>query len=59
MVEKTVKVEFNQQSNKVVATVKIEHSGNISEIDNLKVLDEAKELFNNASAYAYTKSPRK
>jgi len=58
MTDKTVKVEFHQQSNKTVATVKVEVTGNIDDVNNLDVLDEAKALFNNASAYSYTKSSR-
>lgn len=57
--EKSVKVEFNEQSKGVVATVKVEISGNAEEIVSDEVLQEAKTLFNSASAFSYLKGKHK
>jgi len=59
MTEKTVKVEFIEQSKGVVATVKVEITGNVEEVVSDDVLAEAKALFNNANAYSYLKGKPK
>lgn len=57
--EKTVKVEFQEQSKGVIAQVKVEITGNSGEVVSDEVLQEAKRLFNDASAYSYLKGKGK
>lgn len=56
--EKTVKVEYNEQSKGVVATVKVEITGLATEVSSDEVLAEATKLFSKASlvSYQHTKS---
>lgn len=55
--EKTIKVEFNEQSKAVVTSVKLEIKG--EDINNDEVLEEVKDLFNKASAYSALKTMSK
>lgn len=51
--EKTVKVEYNEQSKGVVATVKVEITGLATEVSSDEVLAEATALFDKASLVSY------
>ena len=53
MVEKTVKVEFDEQSKKVVTKVKIEVTGDSADIDNEELVKETVSLFGDASSRIY------
>lgn len=51
--EKTVKVEYQEQSKGVVANVKVEITGLATNINSDEVLAEATALFNKASVVSY------
>lgn len=51
--EKTVKVEYNEQSKGVVASIKVEITGLVNEVDSDEVLKEATALFDKASVVSY------
>jgi len=57
--KKTISVEFEEQAKSVVANVKIQYEDDTGSLSNQSVLDEAKQLFDAAWAYANTKSIQK
>ena len=55
---KTIKIEFNEQSKTVTATVKIEITKE-EDFNGEEVLKEAQELFDKANNYSLTKTMNK
>ena len=57
--DKTIKLEFIESSKAVSASVKLEYSGKPEEIDNKSILEESKQLFEEANKYSKRKTMEK
>ena len=57
--DKTLKIEFIESSKAVSASVKLEYSGKSDELDNTSILEESKQLFEEANKYSKRKTMEK